>query len=280
MRFLIIGGDGTLGSAMQAGLEAAGHVVDATSRRPGSPMHLDLSDDLTDWCAPQGYAVALLFAAVSSLDTCERSPEETRRVNVDNTILAAKKLLDAGTGVIFPSTSLVFNGEQPFPHETDDLSPITEYGRQKAEAEVLLRALEGNVQVIRYSKIVTLPMPLLCGWRRSLEAGEVVTPFQDMVFSPIPLDYAVESTMAIALNGGPGIWHVSGDAALSYAAAALLIAEDMGADTSLIVPKTIRESGIAAMVRGNAALDTSRLRKELGLVPPSVESTILNAVRV
>lgn len=279
MRFLVIGGDSTLGGGVRARLEADGHVVATTSRRPGSPLPLDLAGDLSGWTPPEGLHTAFLFAAACSIDECERAPEATRRINVDNTVLVARKLLDAGCRVVFPSTSLVFDGTVPLPAESAPRSPVTEYGRQKGEAEEMLLGLGKGVSVIRYTKVVTFPMPLLAGWRRQLAAGATVTPFEDMYFAPVPLDFALEATVRAAYCPGGGIWHVSAETEMSYADAARLIARDAGADENLIKGCTVASTGRNLPAPRHAALGTERLRRGLGLLPPSLVSTVLGAAR-
>ncbi|XXJ20103.1 SDR family oxidoreductase [Desulfovibrio caledoniensis] len=279
VRFLVIGGDSTLGGGVQARLEADGHEVAATSRRAGSALPLDLAGDVTEWTPPEGLHTAFLFAAACSIEECERAPGATRRINVDNTVLLARRLLDAGCRVVFPSSSLVFDGTVPLPAESTPRSPVTEYGRQKGEAEVALLGLGEGVSVIRYTKVVTFPMPLLAGWGRQLAAGETVRPFEDMYFAPVPLDFAVNATVRAAYCPGGGIWHVSAETEMSYADAVRLIARDAGADENLIKGCTVASTGRNLPAPRYAALSIARLRRGLGLQPPSLASTVLVAAR-
>ena len=199
-------------------------------------------------------------------------------MNVDNTALLAEKLLAAGCRVVFPSTTLVFDDSVRVPGENAPTSPVTEYGRQKAEAEKKLLDLGGGVQVIRYSKVIPTPMPLMAGWRRKLLEGGGITPFSDLYFSPIPLDYAVDATVEIAEKGLDGIWHVSGDEVLSYADAAAIIARDAQVSLALVKPTTAQEAGTSlppGMLK--TGLDASKLKATFGRIPPSAETTILKA---
>jgi dTDP-4-dehydrorhamnose reductase len=279
VRFLVIGGDSTLGGGVCARLEADGHAVAVTSRRPGSALPLDLAGDLSGWKPPEGLHTAFLFAAACSIDDCERSPRATRRINVENTVLLARRLLEAGCRIVFPSSSLVFDGKVPLPAEDASRSPVTEYGRQKSEAEEALLGLGEGVSVIRYTKVVTLPMPLLADWRRQLVAGGTVTSFEDMYFAPVTLDFAVKATVRAALCPGGGVWHISAETEMSYADAARLIAWDAGVDSNLVKGCMVCSTGRKLPVLRYAALGIARLRRELGLLPPALAATVLGAAR-
>ena len=58
--------------------------------------------------------------------------------------------------LIFTSTDLVFNGSNPIYTETDFPYPLSQYGKQKNEAEEALLADFDNTIVCR--------LPLLFGW--------------------------------------------------------------------------------------------------------------------
>lgn len=277
-KVFIVGGDSMLGHSLGCLLVDRGHNVTVSSRRSEGANRLDLAVDVNSWMVPGVFDICFIFAAACSIDKCDNDPVGTRLINVDNTLRIAKKFIDAGCRVVFPSTSLVFDGGKKLPTIDEPCVPITEYGRQKADAEARLLRLGEMVQVIRYTKVVQSPMPLLAEWRKSLEAGISVSPFSDMSFSPVPLDFAVKVTLDIALTGGSGVWHVSGSEDVSYAEAARMIAKDLNVDASLVRPVSARlcrkdTEGIPA----NTALDISRIRAELNVIPPLVAQTVLKA---
>ena len=154
---MIIGGDGFIGHSIAKRLRESGTRVITTSRKmqnlSGSCIYLDLTEDISSWEVPDGVDTAFICAAVASIDQCRSHPEESRKINVENTINIASKLVDKGTAIIFPSTNLVFDGLQPLCKVDDSVCPPTEYGRQKDETDKGLIKLGGNIVLVRCTKI-------------------------------------------------------------------------------------------------------------------------------
>lgn len=274
----MLGRDGLLGAGLAASLTAHGQEVLGTSRRTGAlppgTQTLDLSGDLTGWTPPQDLDTAFLCAAVTSLARCRQDPAQTFRVNVDNTLRAAERLLRTGAFVVFPSSNLVFDGERPLRRAEETPCPRTEYGRQKAEAEKRLLALGPGVAVVRLTKVLAPAPALLAGWREALLSGRPVEPFRDMVFSPVSLSFAVRALRAVAEAREGGIWQVSASADLSYAQAAGRLCRLLGAEPSLLRPVSWRQAAPdLEHVPAHTSLDASRLAG-LGLPAPSPETSL------
>ena len=90
--------------------------------------------------APIRSGAAVLAAAVTKLDACERDPEATARVNVEANLALAAMLASQGVYVVFLSSNQVFDGTRPHRLGSEPTSPQTVYGRQKAEVESRLLA--------------------------------------------------------------------------------------------------------------------------------------------
>jgi len=266
---LVIGADGLIGRALAAHLTANRCHLVGTARKPVPRMlSLDLARDTADWTPPLA-AVAFLCAAITSQEKCRQDPAASRAVNVDATLTLAEKLVRQGTHVVFPSTNLVLSGERPHQAADEPYLPQTKYARQKAEAEQRLRQLSGTC-VVRFTKVLGHGAPLLRAWCEALRRGEVIHPFSDMPIAPVPLDFAVESLAAIAAARAEGIVQVSATEDITYAAVARFIAKRLGAAESLVQPIAASSSGVAIeYVPRHTTLDTTRLRTEFGLVPPS-----------
>lgn len=268
---LIVGADGTIGRSVAAAFEAAGKTVWQTTRHRdrvnGKRLFLDLSQGMAHWPLPPApTSTAILCAAVTSLERCRLDPESCRKVNVEGTIALAKRLIEAGTFVVFLSTNLVFAGETPFAKPTDPVNPRTEYGRQKAEAEAQLLAWGEQIAIVRLSKVLSPDMRLFQDWIQDLTAGKVIHPFSDMVMAPVSLAFAVKVLLEVTERRMPGIFHVSAIEDVSYATAGRYIAYKLDADMELVQPTSYRESGLA-FAPLNTSLDSSRL-VDLGLRAP------------
>lgn len=276
---LVVGADGLIGRALSTYLVRAGKSVFETTRRldiiSEKRVFLDLTEDVTKWCPPCHVSVAFLCAAKSSLEHCQREPAESAKVNVHNIVELTKSLVPNGTFVIFLSSNLVYDGSVPFQKADDPVSPQTEYGRQKAEAERQLLPLGDLISVTRFTKVLGPNMPMFKRWTKELQNNQAIHPFSDMVIAPVPLSFAVDVLDRIAEVRLPGIVQVSGEKDVTYEEVGRYIAQRLGASLDLVQPIRSDEKGLnQETVPSHTTFDTTRLRTELGMEPPDVWHTI------
>lgn len=277
---LVIGADSGIGRFLFAALKAGGTNVLGTSRRDGAQDHLrlDLADDLSSWPLPGKVDAAFICAAMTSTESCRRTPHLARRINVDNTVLLANRLAEAGAFVVFPSTNLVFDGERALRPAADPPCPHTEYGRLKADAEKRILALGKSAAVVRLTKVLPPDMELFSDWKRSLLSETPITPYADMPFAPLSRDFVAQALLSIAAARGEGIWHVSPNVDISYAEAARLLCRFLNADDTLVRPISWRSrQPDMEHVPTHTTLDASRLADELNLTPRQPTEVLLEA---
>jgi dTDP-4-dehydrorhamnose reductase len=270
-RVFVVGADGMLGSRLVTAFDHQGKSVWGSTRNRttagGKRVFLDLADNADHFTLPfSGAGAAILCAANTSIDQCQREPRVTRRVNVENTVALAKSLVDAGMFVVFLSSNTVFDGLTAYPGARDDPSPQHEYGRQKADAEAQLLDLGGSIAVIRLSKIIAPDMPLLRGWIEDMRAGKSVYPFSDAVMAPLSAAFATELICRVATYRRAGVTQASASEDISYASAAKYVAGKIAADVNLVKPVSCKSVGVLAFP-DHTTLDTTELR-ELGLEAP------------
>ena len=235
---LIVGGDSAIGRNLSLYWTQNNTAHHSSSRAPGKISqyrpYLDLGKDIY-LSNVAGYSSAVLCAGISHLKECRDNPEGTRKINIEGTLMLARYLAEHGTGVILISSDRVYDGTQPHPRPDDQVNPVTEYGRQKAEAENGILALP-NCAVVRLTKVIYPGQPLLKEWITSLKAGRAITPFSDMWFAPVPMDSVVRLIDRIIKRGMGGIWHLSSTFEITYQNAASQISEILGANQNLIKP--------------------------------------------
>ena len=114
--------------------------------------HIDLTEEiiLSDQIR---YDSAVLCAGITRLAKCREDPIGTRRINVEGALNLAQYLSDQGSQVIFLSTDKVYDGMSQYRSPEDEVSPVSEYGRQKAEAEKGILGLPNGV-VLRVAKVI------------------------------------------------------------------------------------------------------------------------------
>jgi dTDP-4-dehydrorhamnose reductase len=271
---LIVGARGLIGSSLARWADAHGLPWRGTrSRAPQDPslLQLDLRRDEDIDRLAERPRIAYLLAAETNLRRCEEQPAETRRVNVEQTLRLARRLHAAGAALVFLSTNLVFDGTRAGLSPDDPPSPVTEYGRQKAELEGLLRAELPRTAIVRLTKVVHPDFALFRDWLATLQRGKPVRPFSDMPFCPVDLDLVTEELGALAVSFRPGILHLSGDADLSYADAARLLAEARSLPAELIQPQTTREAGFGGAFPRHTQLAFKGARPDIH-APRSVET--------
>jgi len=267
---LVIGADSAIGASVAKRLEASGEAVIRTSRR-GTPntIPLDLAALPASWSPPPGATAAVVCAAITSTDECRTRPDDCRRVNVEATCALGRRLVDAGSRIVFLSTNLVFDGSTPFTPATAPRHPRTAYGRMKAEAEERLLSLGTGTTVVRLTKVIGRSLPVVDRWRDSLGRGEPIRPLTDLVIAPVPLDLAATVIAAAAREPLGPILQVSARADVSYAEVAARLARRWGTAADLVRPASAAEFGLAIEhLPAHTTLDASLVRDRLGIEPP------------
>ena len=288
-RHLVVGGDGLIGRAVRDVLERREEEVHFTTRRPGASataVQLDLAAPdcsvermpgllrLFDGEPP----VVYLAAAISGYAQCEADPTATRRVNVDNLVRIASELVRRGGFVVFPSSSAVFSGARAIHTETDPTEPVSEYGRQKAEAEARLSTLAAGaaggsgLAVVRLTKVVASGTGVTAAWIGALSAGRSIEAARDLRLAPISLPYAARNLVELGTARRSGTFHLSGEREMAYADLARLLAAGLGAGMDKVVAVDIRERLGGGALPQVGLLDMSATTARTGIRPqPAVE---------
>jgi dTDP-4-dehydrorhamnose reductase len=278
--FLIVGVNSEIGSAAARLIRARGGNVLATTRRPvTSPdqLRLDFSSPIGDFIIPEQVQCACIFVAVARLAACEADPAGSARINVEQTIALVDLLAARGVYTLFLSTNQIFNGDSPHVPADAAASPISEYGRQKAEVERMLRArMVGGapIGVLRLAKVVSPGMALTSSWTRELSAGRPIRAFADMTIAPTPVDMVAMSIARMMEDRLPVIAQLTGPRDVAYAEVGRFLAEKIGADPRLVVPA----SALDGMPRGSTprhtTLDSSYIAERYGLTVPDAFDVI------
>jgi dTDP-4-dehydrorhamnose reductase len=279
---LIVGGDSQIGAALSKSLANRGLPQTSTTRqsRHGAGRHyLDLAADPSEWNLPDDVDVAVICAGVTKADDCFRHPEQTRRINVEAISALAESIARQGGHLVFLSSNQVFDGLTPLPGPLDPVSPITEYGRQKVEAEARLLEACGSsgVSVLRLTKVLGAINPLFDGWVKSLRSGGVVRAFSDMSLAPVPMSTVVAALIRLIDEKPGGIFHLSSRTDVTYETAARLGAAAVGASNTQVDPIRARDAIGDRPYCPRSALDAGSSLTFLGLDVPDAAWTLTQA---
>lgn len=271
-QILVVGGTGLVGTALvRAWLARGAKVVGATYHGRTTPFfrQLDMQDAdavlrLVEEVSPTLVAVP---AANPHVDYCELHPEETRRVNVEGTLNVARAAKRAGARVVFFSSDYVFDGRKPSYKEEDEKNPLNEYGRQKAEVEDALLALDGRSLIVRTSGAYGWqhePKNFVLQVRQKLSEGKLVQA-GGARYKPTNADNLAEVVAQLCARDASGIYHVVGGERIVRADFARLVARTFGLPETLVKQSDAAEQARPARRPAESSLDTSKVRAAAGL---------------
>ena len=214
----------------------------ATTRRSVNDSHfvfLDLFQTSSlNRLSGVNFSAVILCASICSVDECEKNKKYTNQINVLNTFKLVSVLKNTAPDlrVVMLSTDMVLDGAKEKPTQFEKTEPLTEYGRQKAELEQKLMNRYENIKVLRFGKVIEKSSILFNGWVDKLKIGEKITVFNDLVFAPISIDYAIQSILheINIRNSSNEIVHVSSGCDISYYEAALWLSKNLNLSSQLV----------------------------------------------
>jgi len=286
-RVLIVGGDSQIGSEILRQSYAFRGRFDATTRHPerasGNRPLLDLAKPLSDWEPPKGTRAACLLAGIARLADCQADPAGSAFVNVNQTLDLVERLVGRGIFTLFVSTDKVFDGSRAMMPADAPTSPVSEYGRQSARVEAVLRETMragAPVAILRMTKVLVAGMPLLRAWATRLAGGQAVEAADDMVMAPVPIDLAAAVIQRLVARGEPGVFQLSGPRDITYVDAGRHIATRIGAAPSLVraTPAAALDLPAGAAPR-HTTLNSSTLTARFGITVADPLAVIDDVIR-
>jgi dTDP-4-dehydrorhamnose reductase len=280
-RTLVIGGTGLIGAALVKQLALSGQLVVATSRRAQAST-LFLAFDLVS-CPLEAMSrvdadVVFICAGITAMRACEADPFCTAWVNVEQSTRLARYWIERGAFVIFLSSNTVFSCREQRSDETSPLAPVTQYGAQKAQAELAMQAIEGastRLAIARLSKVVSRQQGMAAEFIEALRTSSTCRAFSDLNMSPTSIDYVVSGLLHIAGSRTPGVFHLSGSAELSYADFAAALAVRLGVEPAKVEAISSSDAGVKILFRPRfPALGMSRTTRVLNLLPEPIEQVL------
>ena len=197
-------------------------------------------------------------AAMADPNACEDHVAESQQINVDASIRIATWCASNRVPLVFISSDLVFDGTHAPYRETDPVSPLNEYGRQKAQAECRILEIFPEAAVCRLS--------LMYGSSGSgrqkpladvLLSGQPVRLFTDEFRTPLYVRDAVTGIFQV-LGRASGIVHLGGGERLSRYDFGRMLAEILGVPDYLVSPCRQKDILMKAARPRDVSLDISK----------------------
>ena len=282
-RYLIVGSDGLIGKSLSRYFVQTGSSVLETTRRSETiskeRIYLDLSKDPGNWDYPPDISVAFICAGITSLKTCREKLALSRIVNVTNTVKLARRLMQNEIRIIYLSTNLVFDGNVPHSRIDQPVSPKTEYGKQKVEAEKILLSEGDLVTILRLTKIIDSQKRLFSDWVQDLRSNDSIYPISGKCFSPLPIDYVLKVVNYLSVQGRQGIVQISGERDVTYEDVGYYIADYIGVSRDRVSPVPANGNSVDMETMPiHTTLDISGTVYESGISAPVVWTTIKQMV--
>ena len=281
--YLVIGGDSLVGGETVKIFRRRGLQVLSTTRRAETvgPDRILLDFERPEtYYVPQEIDCALVIAAATNYERCAIDPM-ARRINVELIPNLVITLIQQGVHVLFISTNSVFGGEQPWPDEDAPHRPGIPYAEQKSLGEAAIHAGlsgtdgEARLSIVRLTKILSIDVPPVPGWRAAWACGEAVEPFEDLIFAPMSVKFCAESLVTLAEKRPPGNLHLSGAENVTYVELARVLALRFGIDTKLIRPTTSKARGIhIPFLPTYSGLGMQRTARLTGVLPQTLDAVI------
>jgi dTDP-4-dehydrorhamnose reductase len=215
-------------------------------------------------------------AAMANVDECEAFPEKAARINAEIPGVIAKECVHRSIPLIHISTDAVFDGVEGNYCESDIPNPISVYSRTKYQGELNVldafpEALVARVNFFGFS--VSGKRSLAEFFLNNLIAGEKVSGFTDIFFSPMYVNDLIEILLEISRKKFSGIYHIVSRDTLSKYAFGLLISKKFALDGNLINPISHLQSDLVAKRSPNLKLDINKLLSA-GIDIPNVELAV------
>jgi dTDP-4-dehydrorhamnose reductase len=284
---LITGANGFIGYYLTALLLQKGVTVLATGkgdcRTPfaGNPSFIYEEMDITDPFAVHDIfekykpSVVVHAGAMSKPDECELNQWQCYVTNVEATLTLLANAEELKSFFVFLSTDFVFDGESGMHSENDLPQPVNFYGKSKADAEDAVKEYKLDWAIVRtvlvYGKPVTGRQNILSIVKDKLEKKEIYRVFDDQFRTPTYVEDLARGIVSIIEKKAKGIYHLCGTDVLTPYKMALLTAEYLHLDKSLIERTTAADFIQPAKRPSKTGLVIDKAKRELGYEPLSFE---------
>ena len=279
MKLLLLGGNGQVGRELRRSLPALGHVIVATRDGAGTDLvaDFDRSDSLRGLIELVAPDVVVNAVAYTAVDKAEAEAEAAFRVNAGGPATIAQACRTTDALLVHYSTDYMFDGHATRPYREDDpAAPLGIYGASKLAGEDAIRASGARHAILRTAWVYAAQGKnfLLTMLRLASERDELRV-VADQFGSPTPAAWIADATAEVIRHGiaDSGTWHLTSRGQTNWQAFASAIMEEAHVQGLLkrkprVVPITTTEYPTPAHRPGYSVLDTARLQRDFGIVPP------------
>lgn len=294
MRILITGKNGQVGWELQRTLRPLGEVIVLDRQQ----MDLASPDAIRDNIRKIKPRIIVNAAAYTAVDRAESEPELAMAINGTAPGIIAEEARRLGALIIHYSTDYVFDGFKDGSYsEEDPTNPLSAYGRSKLMGEQAIQSAGVPHYIFRTSWVYSARgnnfVRTILRLARERDELKIVN---DQVGAPTSASTIAEITaqvlaQAITAQGfrmdplleKSGLYHLTAAGAVSWFGFAEAILTEAGTVLGIKVPPLIPISTsdypLPAQRPANSRLNTARLTRIFGLMPPNWDSALKSCIR-
>lgn len=239
LRVLVTGASGQLGSELRRLLETGraeigpipyGYEDAQVTYTDAAELDIACADAVEAAFAEGEFDIVFNCAAATNVDGCEADEEKARAINAYGAYTLARAAADHGAVMVHVSTDYVFPGtEEGERLESDEVGPISAYGRTKLEGEQLVAETAPRHHIVRTAWLYGYGGKNFAETMLRLSADhDEVTVVADQWGNPTSANDLAYELLKIALSGSYGIWHCTNEGTCSWADFAEAVLEGTG----------------------------------------------------
>ncbi|MEW6102617.1 MAG: sugar nucleotide-binding protein [bacterium] len=263
--FLIVGASGFVGNKLYIYFKNKGQDVKGTYylKTFEDGIYLNLNEaDFSRILELKNLTHIFLCNGITNIDECKINREVSYRINVINTIKLLENFIEKNVVSVYLSTDMVYKGDIKFYKESNGVSPITEYGRQKVEVENYIMKTFKRYIILRLTKIFGIEKDdktLFTSWLELLRGKKTIFSADDVFISPIFIMDVVHSLDRLVSGRHYGIFNLGGCELLTRYELSKRLANFFGYDLSLIQRKSIKSFGFVEPRPLFSSVDSSKI---------------------
>ena len=279
-KILVTGSAGLIGRQVVKNLVRENHSVYSCYHKSkpefGIPIQLDLlkEDKIVEIFNVIKPEVIIHLAALTNVEECEIEKEKAISINTNSTKILLKEAIKHETFFVYISTDYVFDGKEKLRSENDIPNPINFYGKSKLDGEIEVKNSGIQYAIIRTSTPFGLhptkkSFPL---WiKENLELKKKINVLNDQFTSPTFVPNLSKMIIEIAVKQISGIIHLADDIRISRYEFAVLIANKLNLDKTLLKPTKIECMEWNAIRPKDSSLNVSKAKNILDNKPQKIE---------
>lgn len=290
MRILLLGGNGQVGRELRRSLPVLGNVIVATRDGAGADVSADFDrpESLGDLIASIAPEAVVNAAAHTAVDKAQTDIDAAFRINAEAPAAIAKACRAIDALLVHYSTDYVFDGQATTPYREDDATaPLGIYGASKLAGERAIRDSGARHAILRTAWVYAAHGRnfLLTMLRLASERDELRV-VADQFGTPTPAAWIADATTELVRHGiaTAGTWHLTARGETNWHEFAAAIMDQAHTLELLqhmprVLPITTAEYPTPARRPTYSVLDTTRLQRDFGIVPPDWRDGLADTLR-